>query len=314
MKKLTLFFCLILLLFSSACYKANLQPETTKQIEEMDDYAILANGDLQVKKDNQTTNLKINALLDSHIRQDEHQRLLILSDPSDQYKHGILGDAIEATSVTMVQLSEQPAVISKFSVPEGWVIESIRPIWSDWDGDGERETVLTLSNSTVGAKLVLYDETGNILAESLPIGKGFRWRHTLDISSFDENGQRLLVDVQTPHIGGIVSFYSWDKEKKVLKTEATLLGYSTHYIGSRDMHMYTLVTEEQNEQVLLILPNQTKTELAALRFASGEIHEEWSLPLEGRLTGNIELIDKDDVQAIRAIVDNNRKVFLDIPE
>jgi hypothetical protein len=314
MKKITLFICLILLLFSSACSNKNLQPDLTKQVESMDDYAILASGDLYIKMGNQTTVLEINALPDSHIRQDERQRLLILSDPSDQYQHGIIGDVLEATSVTMVQLSDQPSVISKFSVPEGWVIESIRPIWSDWDGDGEREIVLTLSNSTVGAKLVLYDETGNILAESLPIGKGFRWRHTLDIAPFGESGQRLLVDVQTPHIGGIVSFYSWDKEKKVLTTEATLPGYSTHDIGSRAMQMYTLLLDEQNEQVLLILPSQSKTELAALRFVSGEIHEEWRIPLGGKLSGNLELIDENGVRAIRATIDNNREVSLNLPE
>ena len=322
MKKLTLFFCLILLMFASACDKKSLAPDTTKQVEVADDYtveamgdyAIIANGDLQIKMGSQTTILEINALPDSHISQDEHQRLLILSDPSDQYQHGILGDVLEASSVTIVQLSDQPTVINKFSVPADWVIESILPIWSDWDGDGEREIVLTLSNSTSGSKLVLYDENGNVLAESLPIGKGFRWRHALDIASFGENGQRLLVDVKTPHIGGVVSFYSWDKGKKVLKTEATLPGYSTHDIGSRTMQMYTLVKDEQNEQVLLILPSQSKTELAALRFVSGVIHEEWSIPIGGKLSGNLELIDENGVQAIRSIVDNNREVFLKLPE
>jgi len=314
MKKSILLFCLFLLLFSSGCGEKKLHPDTIKQIEVMDDYAIVANGDLHIKKGNQTTILEIDALPDSQIIRDERQRLLILSDPTDKYQHGILGDDLEATSVTMVQLSDQPAVIGKFSVPVDWVIESILPIWSDWDGDGEREIVLTLSNSTSGSKLVLYDENGNVLAESSPIGKGFRWRHALDIASFGENGKRLLVDVQTPHIGGIVGFYSWDKEKKVLETEVTLQGYSTHDIGSRAMQMYTLVIDEQNEQVLLILPNQSKTELAALRFVSGVIHEEWRISLGGKLSGNLELIDENGVRAIRAIVDNNREVLLDIPE
>ena len=312
MKKLTVFFCLILLLISSACSNKPLQPDTTKQVEAMDDYAIVTNGDLQIKMGNQTTILEIDALPDSQIIQDERQRLLILSDPSDQYQHGILGDDNEATSVTIVQLSDKPYVISKFSVPVDWVIESILPIWSDWDG--KREIVLTLRNATHGAKLVLYDENGNVLAESLPIGKGFRWRHALDIASFGENGQKLLVDVQTPHIGGIVGFYSWDKEEKVLKTEATLTGYSTHDIGSRAMQMYTLVIDAHNEQVLLILPSQSKTELAALRYVSGVIQEEWRIPLGGKLSGNLELIEKDGAYAIYAIVDNNREVLLNLPE
>lgn len=305
---------MILLLFSSSCYKNNLQPDTSKQVETIADYIILANGDLQIKMDNQTSILEIDALPDGQIIQDESQRLLILSNPNNQYQHGILGDVLEASSVTIVQFSDQPAVISKFSVPEDWVIESILPIWSDWDGDGEREIVLTLSNSTSGSKLVLYDENGNVLAESLPIGKGFRWRHALDIASFGENGQKLLVDVQTPHIGGIVSFYSWDKEKKVLNSEATLKGYSTHDIGSRAMQMYTLIMDAQSEQVLLVLPSQSKSELAALRFASGTIHEEWRISLGGKLSDNLELIDENGVRTIRAFVDNNREVLIDLPE
>lgn len=292
----------------------NLPPDTTIQDEATVSYTILDNGDLQITMGNQTTILEIDALPDSQILQDERQRLLILSGPSDQYRHGILGDVLEATSVTMVQLSDQPALISKFSVPADWVIESILPIWSDWDGDGEREIVLTLSNSTSGAKLVLYDESGNVLAESLPIGKGFRWRHALDIAAFGENGQRLLVDVQTPHIGGIVNFYSWNKEEKILKPEAALQGYSTHDIGSRAVQMHALMADEQQKQVLLILPSQSKTELAALRFVSGEILEEWRIPLGGKLSGNLELVDENGDMVIRAIVDNNREVFLNPPE
>lgn len=314
MKKITLFFCLILLLFLSACSQKDIHHDAKTPTEITDGYTILANGDLQLTTDSQTTILEINALPDSHIIQDEQQRLLILSDPSNRYQHGILGDVLEATSVTIVQLSDQPAIISKFSVPVDWVIESILPIWSDWDENGEREIVLTLSNATHGAKLVLYDEGGNFLAESLPIGKGYRWRHALDIAPFGDNGQILLVDVQTPHIGGIVGFYNWDKENKVLKTEASISGYSTHDIGSRAMQMYALMTDEQNKQVLLIVPSQSKKELIALRFISGDIHEEWRIPLDGKLSGNLELINENGVQTIRTVVDNNREVLLDLPE
>jgi len=343
MKRLTLFLCMLLLLLLSVSCKDVLQPDIPSQVElditdqvepdntEADhekqlqphrsedlevgvDYAIVEDGDLQIKVDDLTTVLEINALPDSEIRQDDYQRILLLTDPSDQYQHGILGDDLEAMSVTIVQLSDQPDVISKFSVPEGWVIESIGPIWSDWDGDGEREILLTLSNSISGSKLVLYDEGGNILAESSPIGKGFRWRHALAIEAFGENGQRLLVDVQTPHIGGNVSFYSWNKEKKLIEIEASLLGYSTHDIGSRDMEMYALIKDEQSEQVLLIIPSQSKTEIAALRLVSGVIKEVWRIPLGGKLSGNLELIEENGVETIRTIVDNNLEVLLNIPE
>ena len=64
----------------------------------------------------------------------------------------------------------------------------------------------------------------------------------------------------------------------------------------------------------LIIQYLVKTELSALRFVSGELHEEWRIPLKGKLSGNLELIDENGVRSIRAIVDNNRKVLLILPE
>lgn len=317
MKKLVLVFCLVVLSTSFIACDNRTQRESSKELGENQEDStnkIDANGNLHINLGNETITLEINALADSQILEDENQRLLILSDPTDQYQHGILGDGIEASSVTIVQVSDKATIVSDFSVAKDWVIESIRPIWSDWDGDGKREILLTLSNSTKGAKLVLYDEKGEFLAESLPIGKGFRWRHALEIASFGEDGQMLLVDVQTPHIGGIVNFYSWDKEKKLLKTEASLPGYSTHDIGSRFMHMYSLLIDEQNEQALLLVPDQSKKELVALRLVSGAIQEEWRMALGGTLSGNLELIDDNGVPTIRGIIENDREVLLKLPE
>ncbi len=325
MRKSTPLYCLILLLFLSTGCNKTLQADTIKQPEVLkeyvkNDYAITASGDLHINYGDQTSTLEINALPDGQILQDEHQRLLILSDPTERYQHGILGDVIEASSVTLVQLADQPSVIRKFSVPAGWVIESILPLWSDWDGDGQREIVLTLSNKTSGSKLVLYDEGGNVLAESNPIGKGFRWRHAFAIDVFGENGEKLLVDVQTPHIGGIVGFYTWNKEEKMLKSEATLSGYSTHDIGSREMNMYALMKDDDREQILLVLPNQSKTEIVGLRLKTetlpetNTIKEEWRLALGGKLSGKLELIEENGVPMIRAIVDGGREVLLNIPK
>ena len=52
------------------------------------------------------------------------------------------------------------------------VIENLAPIWTDLDGDGNREIILTQSNTAEGAKIVVYTEDGKILAVGPPIGKG----------------------------------------------------------------------------------------------------------------------------------------------
>lgn len=313
MKNILLLLGLTLVLTMGTACENNIQTIAIEDGQIKTRYSILPNGDLQITKDNQASILEINALPDSQIIQDDKNRILLLSHPTSQYKHGILGDDIEAKSVTIVELSEEPVVVSQFSVPEGWVIESILPIWSDWDDDGTREIVLTLSNSTSGAKLVLYDEMGNVLAESDSIGKGYRWRHTLEIASFGEMGQKLLVEVQTPHIGGIVGYYSWDKESQKLEKEVSITGFSTHDIGSRVMKMYALMNDPNSDQVLLIVPSQSKTEISALKLESGKIQEIWRLPLGGRLSGKLEHTEKEGGQVIKAVVDDNQEVFIELP-
>jgi hypothetical protein len=275
-------------------------------------YFIDTDGDLIIISEGVKTKLPINALVDSEILIDSKERLLVLSDPTDQYAHGILGDTIEAKSVTIVTLRENPEIVNQFSVPDGWVIESIQPLWVDWDEDGQMEILLTLSNSSEGAKLVLFDEKGTVLAESMSIGQGNRWRHALAIAQFGDKGERLLVEVQTPHIGGIVKFHRWDKENHKIELMASLGNYSTHDIGSRVMGMYMILKDRENGQALIILPNQSKTELVALRYVSGKIREEWRLSVGRRINGNIDLITENGLEFIR-ISDQDGEIVLALP-
>lgn len=311
MKKIILI-ALAMILLCIACDEVTSSDYTaTTQLNE--DYNISPNGDLHVSYKDITSILEINALTDSQILRDEKERLLILTDPTDRYSHGILGDDLEASSVTIVDLSDTPISINKFLIDKEWVIESIKPIWTDWDDDGSREILLTLSNNTYGAKLVLYDEKGSVLAESDPIGTGYRWRHALDIVSLGED-EKFLVDVITPHIGGIIGIYSWDKDASFIKSEYQLRGYSTHDIGSRLMGMFAFTIDDLSGKKLLIIPNQAKTEVLAFSYSNGQLNEEWRLDLGGKLNSNISIIEKDNVKCLNVIVGNNQEVFLNISE
>lgn len=48
--------------------------------------------------------------------------------------------------------------------------------------------------------------------------------------------------------------------------------------------------------------------IAALRFKSGGIREEWRLSLGGTLTGDIELVELDGGSAIQAVVDGEEVI------
>ena len=67
------------------------------------------------------------------------------------------------------------------------------------------------------------------------LGKGFCWRHQLAAGPFGPTGEIEFVDVVTPHLGGIVSFYKLEDDELLL--EAEVRGYSSHVNGSRNLDM-----------------------------------------------------------------------------
>ena len=152
------------------------------------------------------TSMPINALLDTRILQDELGRLLILSNPTADYDHGIVGDEFESSSITLINLQHNGSFV-EISIPEGFVIEGLYPIWTDINGNGQREIIVTLSIPGQGAQLVIFNESGEIIGSGEPIGLSYRWRHQIAVAPFGPNGEIELVDVLTPHIGGVVEFF-----------------------------------------------------------------------------------------------------------
>ncbi|MDH3944940.1 MAG: hypothetical protein OEV06_12670, partial [Anaerolineae bacterium] len=203
------------------------------------------------------------ALPDARILSDGGGRLLLLTGPTTDYSHGVLGDSLEASGVALVNSSPDPGVLSHFSAPNGDVIEGIAPIWTDLDGDGSREIIITLSNSNVGAFIGVFSEAGEQLAASQPIGQGFRWRHQIAAAPFGPNGEIEIVNVLTPHIGGVVEFLRWEAE--TLVRVADISGFSSHLIGSRNLDMAAAVDFDGDGKIELIVPTQDMRTLAALQ-------------------------------------------------
>ena len=116
--------------------------------------------------------VRINALPDARILFDERERLFILTQPTDSYGHGILGDHLEAAGITIVETDRGVRVIKQIPVENGKVIEGISPILADLDGDGVREIIVTVSDERNGAQIVAYSETGELIARGPEIGGG----------------------------------------------------------------------------------------------------------------------------------------------
>ena len=186
-------------------------------------------GQLRLIRHDDTYTLGVNALPDARILSDEAGRLLFLSAPAEGYPHGVLGDTLEATTITLVDTKIDPHGIREIQIDPGDVIEGIAPIWVDLDGDGEREIIVTQSNADTGARIVVYSEDGSLFASGEPIGQGFRWRHQLAVGQFIEGGSQEIAVIRTPHIGGVIEIYALEEDR--LEIKAVLGGYSSHPVS-----------------------------------------------------------------------------------
>lgn len=63
---------------------------------------IRVTGELVFRNQESDFYLKVNALLDTELMIDDQERILLLSEPTTQYKHGVLGDSIEAKAVKVI--------------------------------------------------------------------------------------------------------------------------------------------------------------------------------------------------------------------
>lgn len=244
----------------------------------------------------QIASLPFNALPDARIvlNADQSQAAVYVGATNERYVHGILGDDLEGAALIIANV-EDLSVPTIIDLPDDDVFEGLSPIWADVDSDGTEDLITTVSSPEGGSQIRVYHATdGSLLASGPAIGQSERWRHQLAWGAFGPNGENELVEVLTPHIGGIVGFYRYNGTD-ALEIVATLPGYTSHVIESRNLDMAVAGDFDGDGQPEIVLPNQNLTRIAGLAHtAEGEVQEVWTLPLDGTLITNLAAVTLPD--------------------
>ena len=247
------------------------------------------------------------ALPDARIVVNEHGLAAVYTGATNErYVHGIMGDDLEAAALTIIDMAQQ-RIATKIELEGDEVFEGIAPFWADVNADGEQDLVATVSFPGGGAQLRAYAVDGTLIASSDAIGSSNRWRHQLAWGPFGVNGESRLVEVLTPHIGGIVGFFAVDGDQLV--RVASVEGYTSHMIGSRNLDMAVAGDFDGDGQLEVVLAEQQQQQRIAglVLTAEDTVREAWTLPLDGTLVTNLAAVNlQGDGLALATGVSDNQ--------
>jgi hypothetical protein len=192
-----------------------------------------------------------------------------LASRTDRYRHGVLGDKLEASAVRALTADREPV---EFILREDSVFEDLEPRLVDVDGDGRDEILVVRSHREAGASLLLLGIRGNRLvrlAESQAIGTPNRWINPIGAADFDGDGKIEIAAVETPHIGGHLLLF--EIEGRRLREVARYAGYSNHILGSTELALSAVFDANGDGVPDIVLPTQDLRELRALTLNKGNL-------------------------------------------
>jgi hypothetical protein len=207
--------------------------------------------------------------------------IVVLAGPDAQrYRHGALGDAVEATRVLWLERHGLD-VMRALELPPPHVLEDIAPRPVALPDRGSARGLLTVRSGPEGGRLALLAadpaRADRLRLEALgtPVGSLHRWlAPTTD--------GRSLAAVHTPHLGGVLHVYRQDGSHLVGRR---LVGdVSTHAIGSRDTDLGVWL------QGRLLLPRQDGLALRVMN-PGRDWADEGTLPLPARVVQAAALAD-----------------------
>jgi hypothetical protein len=218
---------------------------------------------------------------------------VVLTDPTDRYRHGILGDAIEAAALTVVNVRAYGLTVKgKFTLPPRSVFEDLVPILADIDRDGRPEAIIVRSYVERGSGLIVLGwREGKLIsvAESAPFGRPNHWTNPLGAADLGGDGIPAIITVHTPHIGGVL--HALRPSGGELYSAARIAGFSSHAIGSRNQDQALVADLNGNGRPEVVIPRQSRAAIAGLEIEESRFVEGWSYQLQGAVTSNLVAAD-----------------------
>lgn len=188
------------------------------------------------------------------------------AQPTSRYRHGILGDVIEAGQLVVAWRDSTYCV----TLDDEYVFEDLVPRLIDVDGDGRVEIITIRTHVARGAGIAIYRIGAGGLqeyAQVAEVGRSSRWLNIAAVYDLDGDGTVELAWVQTPHIGGILRVARIEPGELTVLAEAQQ--YSNHAIGERNLRLS--VVTDRDDVVTLWLPTQDRTAIEGFAFNNGNL-------------------------------------------
>ncbi|MBU2191203.1 MAG: hypothetical protein KJ796_07280, partial [Alphaproteobacteria bacterium] len=135
-----------------------------------------------------------------------------------------------------------------------------------------------------------------------------RWLSIAAIADFCGDGTMQLAVVKTPHIGGVLEILAM-RGGELVSLYPKQTGYSTHFIGSRDVSLALAGDLDGDGAVELALPDATRRRLVVLRF--GKTVETVSVvDLPARID---QPIQRDGARGLAVRLDNGETIRIQMP-
>ena len=232
--------------------------------------------------------LPATALPDARAAMSSGGTLAIPTGPTGSYDHGILGDDLEAGSISLLRPRGKPEIVQEIHPESGGVFELLTPLWFEAGGP-EGEELLAVAESTPegGRRISAYRPDGSLAAAGPFVGEPMRWRHLLAAGPFGPGGEVELAVTRTPHTDAITEFYRPDLQSGELKLSATGPGYPSHTLYSRNLDAARAGDLDGDGRWELLLPGTSYDTLAAVRHTRSGVETAWTLRVGGNLTTNI---------------------------